>query len=382
MLLDYSKRGQALIGQEMFKVLDKALILEREGKKIYHLELGSPKHYPPGRIINKTITALLDTKVGYTSPSGLFELREGIAGYYANISKHITYKNIAISTANLLITQLIDIICNTGDEVVVFLPAFPTYLAACEYTRVKVRKIPLDFKEGFSLSKKTIDIAFKTKPKLLFVNSANNPTGAVYGAEVLQYLVSSARKNKCWVISDETYGHLSYNKHFYSLLHLDYEKLVVISSFSKIFSVPGFRIGYAIANEKTIEKISLSSSTLYSCLPIFTQEGMLQGVNILDEFAAFMNKHYKKLCRECIAILRKARNIDFVVPDSAFYIFINIENLGMDDISFCTELINDFGVAVTPGSSFGCPNFIRIAFCGERHDLKKGLIQLVKYINK
>lgn len=378
--LDFSKRGISLVGQEMFKVLDKAQALEREGKTVYHLELGSPKHYPPGRIINKTITALLDTKVGYASSSGLFEFRKGLADYFSKLNKNLTYENIVISTANLLITQLVDIICDTGDKVVLFLPAFPSYFAACNYTLVNVKKVLLDINKGFALTKRDIDIAFEANPKLIFVNSANNPTGAVYDEDVLIYLIDLAKKRDCWIVSDETYSLLSYNKKFYSLLNLDYKKLIIISSFSKIFSVPGFRIGYAIANKEIIEKIGLSTSTLISCLPVFTQEGALQGVNIIDEFSSFIKKKYKKLCYECIDILNKSKKLIFTIPDSAFYIFINIEKTGLDDISFCDNLLEEFGVAVTPGKSFGCPNFVRVAFCGDRKMVKDGLRRIVKFV--
>lgn len=381
--LSFSKRGTALVGQEMFKILDRASLLEREGNVVCHLELGSPKSYPPGRIINKTITSLLDTKVGYTSSSGLFGLREGLADFFSKkVNKNISYNNVAISPANLLITQLIDIICDPSDNVALFLPAFPTYLASCQYTGLNIKQVILKPENAFKLTRQDIDAAFKLKPKLVIVNSANNPTGAVYDKDVLIYLLDSARKKNCWIISDETYGLLDYNNDFYSLLNLEYNKLIVISSFSKIFSIPGFRIGYAIADKNVIEKITLSSSTLYSCLPIFTQEGALQGINILDEFTAFMKKFYKKLCNECIAILKKAENISYVIPQSAFYIFINIEKTKLDDILFCSRLLDEYHVAVTPGTSFGYKNFVRVAICGDRKMVKEGLRKIVAFSNK
>lgn len=377
----FSKRGQSLLGQEMFKVLDRASELERNGKTIYHLELGSPKNYPPGRIINKTIQALLETKVGYTSSGGLPDLRQRIASYFANAYPQVTVKNVAISTANLLIFQLIDIICDPGDEVTLFLPAFPTYFAACNYAQMRINSVGLDSAQGFILGKKDIDHAFESKPKLVFINSANNPSGAVYDKNVLAYLIDKARQHRTWVISDETYASLAYNKEYISMLGFSYERLAVISSFSKIFSVPGFRVGYAIAHESVIEKLSLSSSTLYSCLPIFTQQGLIEGFSIFDEFSDFMKKKYRIACRECLRILSKAKKISFTVPDSAFYIFINIGNLGLSDIQFCKSLLDTQGVAVTPGSSFGCPEYIRVAFCGDTKELKKGLTKLVHFIN-
>lgn len=365
----------------MFKVLDRASELERNGKTIFHLELGSPKNYPPGRIINKTIQSLLETKVGYTSPAGLPDLRQRIASYISNTYPFVTVKNVAISTANLLIFQLLDMLCDPGDRVALFLPAFPTYFAACNYTQMRIKSVVLDSNKGFILRKKDIDRAFESKPKLIFVNSANNPSGAVYDENVLEYLIDKAKRHRSWVISDETYASLAYKKEFFSMLNFSYERLAVISSFSKIYSVPGFRVGYAIAHESVIEKLSLSSSTLYSCLPIFTQEGLVQGVSIFDEFSDFMKKKYRITCRQCEQILKKAKRISFTVPDSAFYIFVNIGKLGLSDIQFSNRLLDTHGVAVTPGSSFGCPEYIRIAFCGDTKELKIGLNKLVYFVN-
>ena len=132
--LNFSKRGNALIGQEMFNILDRANKLERNGEHIYHLELGEPKTYPPGRIVNKTIISLLGNKVGYSPSGGLLALRKKMTAYYSEkLNLKITSNNVVISPANLLIFQFLDIVCETNDVVVLFTPAFPTYIAACNY---------------------------------------------------------------------------------------------------------------------------------------------------------------------------------------------------------------------------------------------------------
>ena len=384
--MKFSKRGEALIGQEMFHLLDLAKNIEREGKHVYHLELGEPKNfkdpknYPPGRIINKTIISLLNYDVGYTSSGGLLPLRQKLSDYLSKkFGKQIKTENIVISTANLLIYQILDIICERNNSVALFTPAFPSYIASCRYIGTAMHQTPLSIDNDFQLTKNSIDKAFSVKPKVIFVNSGNNPTGAVYDEKMLGYLLEQAAKQDCWVVSDETYCMLSYNKEYFSLLNLDYQKLVVISSFSKIFSIPGYRIGYAIADPRVINKISLSSSTLYSCLPIFTQEGAMEGICIIDEFAEDRKKYYKKLSNECIKILNKSNYITCAKPGSAFYLFIDISKLKIDDRLFCSRLLEEFRTAVTPGTSFGYEGFIRASFCGNIDDVKKGLRQVVLF---
>ena len=282
--LDFSTRGQSLIGQKMFSILDQANEYEKKGRLIKHLELGEPDQYAPGRIINKTIVSLLEHKVGYAPSGGLNSLREGVAKYYSKkINKSFFENNVAISPANMLIYQLLEICSNSGDGVCIFTPGFPTYFAASKYINLKINEVELDSSDGFQLKRSHIDLAISKNPKVIMVNSGNNPTGAVYDKNVLEYLVKKSSQNNIWLISDETYGMLSFNKNYFSLLELNYEKIIVLSSFSKVFSVPGFRVGYVIADSRVIVKVVLSSSTLYSCLPIFVQEGIKEGHNILKE---------------------------------------------------------------------------------------------------
>jgi len=380
--LVFSKRGDSLVGQEMFHILERANELERSGEHVNHLELGEPKMYPPGRIINKTIMSLLESRVGYSPSGGLLALRKEMASYYSEkINLKINYQNVVISPANLLIFQFLDIVCETNDTVVLFTPAFPTFIAACNYIGFRTRTVPLSSDDGFQLTKKHVDEALSLKPKTIIINSGNNPTGAVYDEEVLNYLIEKAIQKGCWILSDETYGMLSYEKKFFSLLNHDYEKLIMISSFSKIFSVPGYRIGYAIADSRVIEKIALSSSTLYSCLPIFTQEGIIVGSTIIDEFTKESRKYYKKMSNKCIKLINKSKLISCTKPDSAFYLFIDIRKLKMDDITFCERLLNEFKTAITPGSSFGYKGFVRVSICGDAIEVENGLRQLVLFTN-
>jgi aspartate/methionine/tyrosine aminotransferase len=378
--LDFSNRGEALIGQEMFHILARANELERKGEHVYHLELGEPKSYAPGRIVNKTIASLLDYKLGYSPSAGLFELREAISSYYSNkFEKKIDVENVVISPANLLIFQFLDIVCEVTDIVSLFTPTFPTYIAACKYIGVKTKMVNLSADNNFRITKKNVDEAFSVKPKVIIVNSANNPTGAVYDEEVLTYLLEKAIYNNCWIFSDETYGMLSYNKPFFSMLNFNYEKLVTISSFSKIFAVPGYRIGYCIADPRVSEKLALSSSTLYSCLPIFTQEGILVGSSVIDEYTKDRRKYYKNLSKICKNIFDKSEILSCAMPDSAFYLFIDIRKLKLDDIVFCSKLLNEYKTALTPGSSFGYKGFVRASICGDVKEVKKGLRQLVLF---
>jgi aspartate/methionine/tyrosine aminotransferase len=380
--LPFSARGDALIGQEMFKVLDKAKKLELDGKKVFHLELGSPCMPPPEEIFKDTIKALENRLTGYTSSSGLLELREEIGRQYSlNHKNKISAEEVVISPANLLVSQFMDLVCDRGDRIVLFSPVFPTYLAASAYIGLDVQDIPLSSSSGFDLSVEAVDKALSLKPRAIVVNSANNPTGRVYSQHLLEYLARKCDEEGVWLLSDETYASIAFGRHFFSLAGLDHPQLVVISSFSKIFSIPGFRIGYAIANKKVAEKLTLSNSTLFSCSPAFTQIGCLAGLRQLSDYENKVKSHYQEVMQEMAKIMRRSSVVEFSDPDAAFYFFVDISRTSLKDTEFCELLLSQKYTATTPGSSFGkqFDNFVRIALCGNIEDLKEGVCRFMEF---
>lgn len=377
--LNFSVRGESLVGQKMFQVLDRALVLENGGRRIKHLELGEPDQYAPGRIVNETIKSLLSYEVGYAPSGGVIKLREVIAQFWSQrLNLSLDVAQIGISPANFLINQILDVVCDPGDKVVIFTPGFPTYFATGKYIGLDIVEVPLSVDEGFELQRHDVDSAFSNRPKLIIVNSANNPTGAVYSEDVLRYLADQAQQKGVWLLSDETYGLLSYSKPYFSLLNVAGDRNLVISSFSKVFCVPGFRTGYAIGDSRVIEKIVLSSSTFFSCLPIFVQKGIAGGIEILEEFTTQRTKEYHRLSLECLEILKECESISCVTPESAFYLLIDIRRMPCDDLQFASRLLEEYGTATTPGSSFGAPGFIRISFCKDMDQVREGLRDIVQ----
>ena len=380
MTFSFSRRGTCLLGQEMFKVLDRARTLEEKGIHVYHLELGSPLMPIPREIIEATLNAIQELNVGYTSSSGVPGLRNALAERYTRLARRkFSEANVVISPANLLINQFLDLTCDPGDRVVLFTPAFPTYLAAAAHIGLDVVQVPLDAGSGFDLTEERIKTALKAHPKAIIVNSANNPTGSVYTREALELLARLCDRDGIWLLSDETYAELCFGRQFYSLAALDYPEIVVVSSFSKIFSIPGFRTGYALAHESVAEKLALSNSTLISCLPPFTQWGCLAGLSVLDSYAAEVRGRFAGVAQECTQTINSSEVLNCSGPKSGFYIFVDISSSGADDISFSNRLLEEKHTAVTPGRSFGkaYKKFIRAAVCGKYEDVTQGVQRVI-----
>jgi aspartate/methionine/tyrosine aminotransferase len=384
-LLTISRRGNTLVGQEMFKVLDKAKLLESQGKKIIHLELGQPRFSPPKNLIKSTINSLKKKDFGYSSSYGIYSFREKLRRRLKRKYAEIKVENIIISTANLLISQCLHLLTNAKDKIVVFSPTFPSYIAATNFLELDLIQIPLDFKNKFQVTYSDIDKAISANPKVIIINSANNPTGAVYNIEIIKYLKTECLKNNIWIISDETYSDIVFNKNFSSFLDRNFENSIVISSFSKIYSIPGYRLGYAVGRKSIIDKLSLSNSSLVSCHSIFTQKGV---ESILDEDKSYIfeiNKKLKDLVERVkkIFLSSKALKENFIAPDAGYYIFLNISRSGLKGFDFCNMMLDKFSVACTPGISFGndFDEYIRISICGNEKDVIEGVKKIVAYFD-
>lgn len=378
----FSSRGDCLIGQEMFKVMDRAQVLERQGHRIYHLELGNPRMAPPSQVIEATMEALRAKQFGYAPMAGVKELREALAARYASLTgQALTDSHVVISPANLLIHQFLDITCDPGDRVLLFTPAFPSYWAAASHLGLQVIAQPLAEGDGFDLTRKAVDAALAAEPQAIIINNANNPTGAVYSPAILRDLVDRCEQAGIWLLSDETYADLTFDRSFVTLASSRAAQVVAISSFSKVFSIPGFRTGYAVAHEAVAAKLALSNSTLYSCLPAFTQLGCLAGLTVLDDYVSDIRARCIRLIGSCHDRINRSGVLRCNSPESGFYLFVDIAETGLDDVTFCRRLLDEHQTAVTPGSSFGeaYASFIRLATCGQEEDVLEGVSRTIAF---
>lgn len=366
----------------MFKVMDRAQALERQGHRIYHLELGNPRMAPPSQIIEATMEALRAKQFGYAPMAGVKELREALAARYASLTgQALTDSHIVISPANLLIHQFLDITCNPGDRVLLLTPAFPSYWAAASHLGLQVIAQPLAEGDGFHLTRKAVDAALAAEPRAIIINNANNPTGAVYSPAILRDLVDRCEQEGIWLLSDETYADLTFDRSFVTLASSRAAQVVAISSFSKVFSIPGFRTGYAVAHEAVAAKLALSNSTLYSCLPAFTQLGCLAGLTVLDDYVSDIRARCIRLIGSCHDRINRSGVLRCNSPESGFYLFVDIAETGLDDVTFCRRLLDEHQTAVTPGRSFGeaYASFIRLATCGQEEDVLEGVSRTIAF---
>ncbi len=345
-----------LYGQPMFKLLDKASAMQREGREIIHYEIGDPAFDSPPAVVNSLKQALDQGSTHYTSSHGLPAFREAIAEYTERtLGFRPDLAQILVCPANAIIDFVIRCVANPGDEIILPDPGFPTYISAISYNRMQAVGVRLAMDNGFCMDPDELIAKITDKTRLIIVNSPSNPTGAVLDEEQVRLIYQAAEHADTYVLSDEVYSRLAYDRPVPSAACFDQcrERTIVLSSLSKTYAMSGWRLGYAIGPTALMEKMSLLLQTILSCLPVFTQVGGITALREGDVFIADMLAELRRRRDLLVSGLNAIDGIQCLVPDGAFYAFPRIENPRFSDFEYAEALLQEEGICVLPGSSFG-----------------------------
>jgi len=351
--LKLSKITNNLIGQPMFALKHKIRQLELSGKKVIHLEIGDTDWDTPEIIRQAVIASLNKGETHYTASGGIIELKRAIIkdtrkeyGFSPSLDE------IVVMPANAIIDFVIRCVCDKKDRVLLPNPCFPTYLAVVKY---------LGIKQGGN-------------PKLVIINSPSNPTGKMMSVkEILSWMHS----NK-FVLLDEVYSKLVFDnipKPNYS--KVDRSRLIFLKSFSKTYSMSGFRLGYVICNKELAGKISLLFQTIFSCMPVFIQRAGIAALENEDTILPERIKYLKE-CRDLMVNgLSNIEGIECENPNGAFYVFPDVSKTRLTE-----DLLLRNGIAVLDGAYFGTKGngHIRICFAKEKNILKVVLEKIRKLV--
>lgn len=386
---DYlSSKVQAFYeGDGSVSIFDIASELERKGKKIMHMEIGKPNFDTPDAIKEAAITAIKEGNVHYTPPAGIYDLREAIT----NRTKKkygLEYNplNEALITAGASEALYLIFIAflNSDEEVMIPSPSYYSYCRQVECIGSKYIEVPV-LKDG--IMKYDIDefeSRITDKTKVILINSPNNPTGYVMSNDELQEIADFAIKHDLVVISDECYEDFLYEGEFKSIASLPgmKDRTLIINSTSKTFSMTGWRVGYVLGNATFIECLQNVHEQLNICPTSFAQEGSIIAYKEEIKEVEMMFNEYKRRKDYIVDFLRKIEKITFYEPQGAFYIFLNVEKLGINGTQFCLELLNEKGVAFNPGESFGIEwrDYIRISYCCSMEDIIEAMDLMKEYI--
>jgi aspartate aminotransferase len=371
-LLNESVKVQSSNKQTHLSIFLKAKSLELEGKKIIHMEVGEPDFLPPPIVKNA-----LEGFFKYGQAKGIPQFREDLAQHVSkNFKVDTKRENIMVNPgARFGIFTAINTLLNPGDELIVIEPAWPAYKDCALHAGVKVRTINTTLEDNWEPSIFQIEQTINSNTKMIALNYPNNPTGKILSKKLQDEIVNLAIKNNLYILSDEIYSQYAYVD-WTSILCYNYKKSIVTQSFSKSHAMTGFRIGYTIAHQDIIDKLSKFGAL---CLTNVSEPVQYIAMRALE---ADTSDNTNTVQRRLELLARKAKemNLDFVVPDGAMYIFARVNQEGFDGVQFANNLL-DKGLAVAPGEGFGnYKNFIRLSACQDEEILTDGMNILTGYV--
>lgn len=380
-----SKAASNIFGQPMFQVLGKIKEKERRGINVIHFEIGDPDFPSPPNVVEAGCRALYDGHTHYAASIGDYGLRDEICKtnkWIRGFEPDIEQVMIAAG-ANPIIFYATACVADPGDEVIIPDPCFSTYISVMRFLGVNIVPIPLKEENQFRMDPEDVKKAITPKTKMIIINSPNNPTGSVMTRSELDEISRSSRENGIYLYLDEIYRELIYtDTQMYSPSIIDKcrEYTIVADGFSKAYAMTGWRLGYAIAPTRLIEKMGLLLETIASCTPPFVQKAGIEALNNGHAHVNMMRSTYKKRRDLIVDGLNSIDGISCLKPDGAFYVFANIKGTGLTSKQFAEKALEECNVGLVAGTDFGdsCEGYVRLCYAQNEDNIIEGINRLKK----
>jgi len=380
-----AKRMETLGTETAFEVLAKAKALEKKGKDIVHLEIGEPDFDTPKNVKEAAIKAINAGYTHYGPSAGIPELREAIAQYISKTRgiKADSDEVVVTPGAKPIMFFAILACVNPGEEVLYPNPGFPIYESVATFVGAKPVPIPLKEENDFRLDPEYVKTKITKKTRMIILNSPENPTGGVLTKEDLKVIADCvADRDDVVVLSDEIYSRTIYEGKHESIASLPgmKEKTIILDGFSKTYAMTGWRLGYGVMRKDLAPKIAQLMTNSNSCTCTFTQMAGVEALKGPQNEVDKMNAEFKRRREVIISGLNSIEGMTCKKPRGAFYAFPNITETGMDCRKLGDYLLNEAGVAVLPGTSFGKygEGYLRLSFANSIENIKKALDRISK----
>ena len=373
------------IGTESaYEVLAKARELERQGKKVIHLEIGEPDFPTPAHVIEAGKRALDEGWTKYGPTPGFPEFREAIAAYVSRT------RGIKVGADNVCVvpggkpTMFFSMVAllEAGDEVIYPNPGFPIYESMIRFLGAAPVPIPLVESRGFSFDLDILQDRLSQKTKMVILNSPGNPTGGVISNEDLRRIAGMLRDRNLVVLSDEIYSRIWYDAEPSSITSFEGmpEKTVILDGFSKTYSMTGWRLGYGVMPlwlADAVNKLTVNSN---SCTASFTQRAGLAALLGPQDCVTNMVSEFRRRRDVIVKGLNEIPGFRCSVPPGAFYAFPNITGTGMSSKELANFLLNEAGVACLSGSAFGQygEGYLRFSYANSLENILEAIERIRK----
>ncbi len=356
-------------------VLERAKALEGRGRSIVHLEVGEPDFVTARPILEAGRDALARGCTAYTPAAGLPSLREAISGHYLRqyglrISPERIFVTPGASGALSLLAQML---LNPGDGVLMTDPGYPCNRNYVRLAGAQAQLVPVTAAENFQLNASLLSQHATSRTRSVWLASPANPTGTVLSLQHLRALHDWCVENDCHLLVDEIYHGLDYTEGLPTALQIS-DDVLVVNSFSKYFGMTGWRLGWFVVPDSLVSVSNILAQNLFIAASTVAQHAALRAFD--TDTREILEARRLDFAARRIFLTRVLRELGFSVPvetQGAFYIYAGIEAFSTDSEHFCQVMLEDFGVAVTPGTDFGefeSSRHVRFAFTTSMRQLE------------
>ncbi len=362
------------------------MALSADIEDVIHLEVGQPDFPTPSHIVEATCRYVQEGHTKYVANAGVTELRVAAAKYFQNkTGVETNVENILVTPGAVMsVATAFMALLEAGDEVLVPDPGWPNYEMAVSLLHGTPVHYDLSAKNQFFPSLEQLEQLVTSRTKLLLICTPSNPTGQVYGPELMQALLEFARRHDLYVLSDEIYGEIVFDSDFASALSYDTdERALIVSGMSKTYAMTGYRVGFTRARADYVNLATKLQEPIVSCGVGFSQLAAVDGLLGPQDEVWKMRDAYKSRRDVALQVLRD-NGLYRYTPGGAFYLLVDISSTGIDSRDFALALLEEKKVAVAPGSTFGkmCRDHVRISIASSEENIREGLRRICEMIGE
>ncbi|SLN11957.1 pyridoxal phosphate-dependent aminotransferase [Pseudooctadecabacter jejudonensis] len=361
-------------------VMEAARAAEAAGRHIIHMEVGQPGTGAPAAALSRLAADMQDEPLGYTVGLGLPELRARIAQHYRD------WYDIDVDAGRIVVTAgasgafllAFSALFDTGARVGLGAPCYPSYRQILK----AMDMVPVDMPTTLAARMQPVaaDVAAHDLNGLIVASPAN-PTGTMLGRTEMADLAAACAAADAAFISDEIYHGLGYHGRCVSALEVT-DEVIVINSFSKYFSMTGWRVGWMVVPEDQVRRIERLAQNMFICPSHASQRLALYAMDCAETLDAHVDVYRtnRDLMMEALPQMGLGQ---FAPPDGAFYVYVDVGDYTSDSLEFCAQVLEKAGVAITPGLDFDPVeggHWVRLSYARSTQDIREGLARLADFM--
>jgi len=383
-----SQRAREIEPFQVMDILARARAMESSGRSIVHMEIGEPDFATPPLVVEAGIQALREGRTHYTPALGLAALRETISAFYKErYGVDISPARVAITPGASGALQLVlSLLINPGDQVLLTDPGYPCNRHLVRLAGGEAVMLDVDAETDYQPTAEQVAAAWSPQAAALLLASPANPTGTLIAPPVLEEILSVVADRQGCLIMDEIYHGLVYQAQPVMSALVSSDQVFVVNSFSKYFGMTGWRLGWLVVPEQYTSNVDKLAQNLFLAASTPAQYAALAAFR--PATITVLESRRREFAQRRDYLLAALRDLGFkvpVTPGGAFYIYADCRRFSSDSFEFAAAILEQVGVAVTPGSDFGRnrpEQYLRFAYTTSLDNLEEGVLRLTDFLRR